>query len=567
MKRIPDMRSATVLLALVAAITGTAIGQEPPGSITDRVDAVFAEWDDPGSSGCALGVIRDGEFLYRRGYGMASLELDVPISSSTIFYIGSTSKQFVSASIMLAQEGGYLSVDDDIRKYVPEIPDYGKTITIRRLLHHTSGLRDYLTLWGLAGEEIADIHEADEALEMIARQKALNFEPGAEYLYSNSGYFMLSVILERATGVSLREFAHEYIFEPLGMKNTHFHDDHTHIIEGRAIGHLRRRDGSTALNMSNFAQVGSGGLYTSVDDLLLWDRNYYDNELGDGDLIHRMLVRGVLNSGDTLSYAAALRIGEYKGLSTVAHGGALGGYRAEFLRFPDQRFSVICLCNLGAINPSGLARRVADVYLADEFEVEPEAPVAEEPAEPAAEVEFVALTESQLQRLTGAYRDRSERTIIEVSVEGGKLKVQGPGVVLHMSPLSDSHFLAVDAPVKIEARFERQDPGRPSLMHVDVEGQAPSTFEPIELFKPDGSQLAEYASTYYSAELDTEWELVVVDDALYLASKPDDPLVPTVKDEFTFRSMTIQCVRDERGRLSGMTVDAGRVRGIHFTRR
>ena len=147
-------------------------------------------------------------------------------------------------SILLAEEAGHLSVDDDIRKYVPEIPDYGQTITIRHLLHHTSGLRDYLGLWNLAGEGAHDIHEADEVLEMIARQKALNFEPGSEYLYSDSGYFMLSVILERATGKSLREFAHEHIFEPLGMENTHFHDDHTHVIEGRAIGHMRDRDGS-----------------------------------------------------------------------------------------------------------------------------------------------------------------------------------------------------------------------------------------------------------------------------------------------------------------------------------
>ncbi|NIN70433.1 MAG: serine hydrolase [Gemmatimonadetes bacterium] len=560
------MRSATVLLSLVVAVTGAARGQEPAGPLADQVDAIFAEWDNSASPGCALGVIKDGEFAYRRGYGMASLELEAPISPSTVFYIGSTSKQFVSASILLAEEAGHLSVDDDIRKYV-QIPDYGKTITIRHLLHHTSGLRDYLELWSLAGEKIVDIHEADEALEMIARQKALNFEPGAEYLYSNSGYFMLSVILERATGKSLREFAHENIFEPLGMENTHFHDDHTHVIEGRAIGHLRRQDGSIALNMSNFAQVGSGGLYTSVDDLLLWDRNYYDNKLGDGGLIDRMLVRGVLNNGDTLSYAAALQIGTYKGLRTVAHGGALGGYRAELLRFPDQRFSIVCLCNLAPMNPSGLARQVADIYLADQFEVEPEAPVAEEPAAPAAAVEFVALTQSQLRSLSGAYRDRSDRDIVELSVEGDQLKVQAPGAVFHMSPLSDSHFLVVDAPVKIEVRFESQGPGRRSLMHVDVEGQAPSTFEPIELFKPTGAQLAEYAGRYYSDELEADWELVAEDDALYLEDEPDDPLVPTVKDEFTIDSVTITFLRDEAGRVTGMTLDAGRVRGIRFLRR
>jgi CubicO group peptidase (beta-lactamase class C family) len=548
------MRSATVLLTLLAFAAPLASGQEPPATLTDRVDALFAEWDDPGSPGCALGVINDGEFLYRRGYGMASLELDVPISSSSVFYIGSTSKQFVAASIFLAEERGFLSVDDDIREYVPEIPDYGTTITIRHLLHHTSGLRDYLTLWSLAGEEIEDIHSADEALEMIARQKALNFEPGAEYLYSNSGYFVLSVILERATGKSLKEFARDYIFQPLEMLNTHFHDDYTHIIKGRAMGHLRRNDGSIALNMSNFAQVGSGGLYTSVDDLLQWDRNFYDNTLGDGGLIDRMLIRGVLNSGDTLSYAAALMIGEYKGLKTVAHGGALGGYRAEFLRFPDQRFSVICLCNLAPMNPSGLARQVADIYLADEFEAEPEAPAAEEAAEPGAEVESVTLGEHQLQALSGAYRDRSDHAIVEVSVEEGRLKLQGPGAAFHMSPLSDSRFLATDAPLRIEARFERHDPGRPTLLHLD------------ELFRPSASQLAEYAGEYYSDELDADWELMVKNGALYLSIEPQHPLVSTIKDEFSLSSVSVSFVRDGRGRVDGLTVDAGRVRGIEFRR-
>lgn len=463
--------ASALLILVISSPTLTAAQQT---QLTKQVDEVFAQWDNPKSPGCALGVIKDGDFIYRRGYGMASLELDVPLSSETVFYIGSTSKQFVSASIMLAAEQGYLSLDDDIRKYVPEMPDYGTTITIRHLIHHTSGLRDYLTLWGLAGENIEDIHTADEALEIITRQKALNFQPGDEYLYSNSGYLLLSVIVERATGKPLREFAHENIFEPLGMKNTHFHDDHTHIVKNRTLGHFRRSDGNIALNMSNFSQVGSGGLYTSVDDLLLWDRNFYDNKLGEGGLIERMLVRGVLNNGDTLTYAAALQVDEYKGLTTVAHGGALGGYRAQLLRFPDQRFSVICLCNVAPTNPTGLAGRVADIYLADQLKPEPEPPVAAEPA----------------------------------------------------------------------AR----------------------TAEP-EAAKPSASELAEYAGEYHSEELDTTWEVVVKEDALYVADGPDEPFEPRERDVFRLGGVTLKFVRGAAGQINEMTVDAGRVRGITFVRR
>ncbi len=473
--RIP-VRALAFSLYLGALAVTSAVGQESQGAgLAKQVDQIFAGWDRTDSPGCALGVISDGQFTYRRGYGMANLEYDVPLSSESVFYIGSTSKQFVAASIMLAAEQGHLSLEDDIRKYVPEIPDYGTTLTVRHLLHHTSGLRDYLTLWNLAGENIEDIHTPDDALQMIARQKSLNFEPGDEYLYSNSGYFLLSVIIERATGKSLREFARENIFEPLGMTHTHFHDDHTHIIKNRAMGHFTRSDGSIALNMSNFALVGSGGLYTSVDDLLLWDRNFYDNQLGEGGLIKHLLVRGILNNGDTLSYAAALQVGEYKGLRTVEHGGALGGYRAQLLRFPDQRFSVVCLCNLAPTNPTALAYRVADLYLADEFEVAPEAPVEEEAAEPRRE---------------------------------------------------------------------------------------PAVAEP---FHPSTAQMAEYPGAYYSEELDATWDLAIKENALYVVGV-ESPFSPQEADVFRLGGVVLRFVRDADGQIAGLTVDAGRVRGIGFVR-
>lgn len=556
---------------LASAILITVLGWPQPtgaqqGGRVEEVDAIFAQWDREDSPGCALGIIQDGAFVYRRGYGMASLELAVPISSKSVFYIGSTSKQFVSASIMLAAEQGRLSLDDDIRTYLPEVPDYGNTITIRHLLHHTSGLRDYLTLWDLAGERIEDIHSAEEALEMIARQKAPNFDPGDEYLYSNSGYFLLSVIVKRATGHSLREYAQQNIFQPLGMEHTHFHDDYTHIVKNRAIGHLLRGDGTVALNMSNFAQVGSGGIYSSVDDLLLWDRNYYDNELGNGGLIERMQVRGALNNGDTLNYAAALLIDEYRGLRTVSHGGALGGYRADFLRFPDQRFSVICLCNLASITPSSLAYQVADVYLADQFPESLQTQVAEEEVGARGPADFVTLPPAELEPLAGMYRAQSTGMIIEVSTTDGGLRIEGPDFTYHFSPLSSSQFVATDAPVGIELRFEHQTGGNPTLVRAMVQGQPPLTLELIERFEPDASALAEYAGVYFSEELDTGWELIVKEGALFRVRRPNTPLEPEAQDQFTLGNVTLRFVRSADGEVTSFAVDAGRVRGIEFVR-
>lgn len=351
-----------VVLALVMVSCGYG-----PGVPAAEIDAIFAQWDQPDSPGAALAVIRNGKIIYSRGYGMSSLEHDTPITPETVFYIGSTSKQFVATAIHLLAEDGILSLNDDIRSYVPEIPAYGRTITIRHLLHHTSGLRDYLTLWALSGRNFADSMSEEEILDLVSRQKALNFTPGDQYMYSNSGYFLLAVIVKRVSDLSLREYTEANIFAPLGMTQTHFHDDRNMIVKNRAQGHIAQEDSTIALYTSSFDLVGSGGLHTTVEDLARWDGNFYHNRLGKGDqsLIENMQVRGILNSGDTLTYASGLVVGQYRGLNTVSHGGSFIGYKAELLRFPEQGFSVICLCNLSQMNPVSLAKRVADVFLAD----------------------------------------------------------------------------------------------------------------------------------------------------------------------------------------------------------
>jgi CubicO group peptidase (beta-lactamase class C family) len=545
------------LAVLTAARVPTARAQtQPDDALRARVDSVFAEWDRPDSPGCALGIIRDGEFVYRRGYGMANLEHDVPISSKTVFYIASTSKQFVAASVILAAEQGYLSLDDDVREYIPELPDYGDTITIRHLLHHTSGLRDYLTLWSLAGEEFADVHEPEDALAMIVRQKKLNFRPGAEFLYSNTGYFLLSVILERATGKTLREFAHEHIFGPLGMRGSHFHDDRTHISKNRAIGHVKRPDGTFGMYVSNFDLVGSGGLHTSVDDLLLWDRNFYQNRLGRGTLLEELHRRGVLTNGDTLDYAAGLRIAEYRGLRTVDHGGSAQGYRTQLLRFPDQRFSVIVLCNLGSINPTRLARRVADIYLADAFTE----PKREWP--PIAEERLVELTDDELRAWSGAYRDAETGAFWKIIAEDGRLKVDAGGRVFRLAPLSADRFRSLNPAFDVIVRFERE----PRRLHVETVDGDTTTYEAVEPFQPNAARLAEYAGEYYSDELEATWLVEVRDDSLFVEGGPEGALAPTVEDEFRLRALRLEFVRDDAGRVAGIVVDAGRVRGLQLER-
>ena len=332
------------------------------------VDGVFKAWNHSTTPGVAVGIIRDGNLVYTKGYGMADLEHDIPIADSTIFYIGSVSKQFVAMCILLLEEQGKLNLADPVQKYLPDFPTYQAPITIGHFIHHTSGVRDNLTLWALAGNDYLDHIDKNEMYQLIRRQKELNFAPGEKYLYSNSCYFMLGLIIEKISGKSLKEFARENIFEPLGMRSTFFQDDNTLIIKNRAFSYLQE-NGRYKNQIMRYDLVGSGGVYSNIRDLYLWDQNFYHNKLGKAKqtLIDKMYTEGILNNGKSSGYAFALNIGTYRGLKTVSHGGALASYRSFLLRFPEQKLSVIILGNVTPIAIDKLSYKVADLMLENQL--------------------------------------------------------------------------------------------------------------------------------------------------------------------------------------------------------
>lgn len=367
------IRAAALLLL---AIASTVAQDAPPAGknialrdLHESVDRVFAKWDSTASPGCALSVIRDGHIVYERGYGMADLDHDIPINPETVFHVASISKQFTAAAIILLAQEGKISLDDDVRKYITELPDFGVPITIRHLIYHTSGLRDQWELLGLAGWRYSlDLITDDDVLEVMSRQKDLNFKPGEQHVYCNTGYTLLAQIVKRVSGQSLREFTTKRIFVPLDMRNTHFRDDHAEVVKHIAYGYVEGDSGNGyRLSVTNFDTVGATSLLTTVEDLARWDENFYHPRVGGQALVTQQLERGKLNSGKELDYAFGLVHGKYRGLATVDHAGADAGYRADLVRFPDQHFSVACLCNKGEINPSELTRKVADIYLAERF--------------------------------------------------------------------------------------------------------------------------------------------------------------------------------------------------------
>jgi CubicO group peptidase (beta-lactamase class C family) len=363
--RVAGCVAAIVAMSLVLA-AAPRTSQIPPRASHPAIDAIFATWNTKDSPGCALGVFRDGGMAYSKGYGMASLEHDAPITPESVFYAGSVSKQFTAMAAALAIQQGKLSYDDSIRKFLPELPPYAGAIKVSHLIHHTSGLRDYNTLLSIAGRRDEDAWDNRVVLQMTAKQAQLNFEPGDEYLYSNTGYTLLATIVERAAGTTFATFADTNIFTPLGLAVTHYHVDARRLVRHRALGYAQR-DGQWTLDTPINERAGAGGLYTSIPDLLKWDENFYTGRVGGPDLLEKLQTRGRLNDGKTLPYAWGLQIGNYRGLPIVEHSGSLGGYRAHLIRFPAQHASVALLCNASTIAPTTLARRVADVVLADKL--------------------------------------------------------------------------------------------------------------------------------------------------------------------------------------------------------
>jgi CubicO group peptidase (beta-lactamase class C family) len=320
------MRLAAAILCISLALPINV--RELSTDLDQRVDQVFAAYDKADSPGCALGVIRNGNFIYRKAYGMGSLELGVPLSPQSVFYMGSVSKQFTAASVVLAAEQGFLSLDDDVRKYLPEIPAYGQAVSLRDMLHHTSGFPDVLGLLEVSGRDPMGSHSTEELIGLIARQEPTNYGPRGKYRYSNTNYFLLAQVVKRATKKPLSEFASENIFKPLGMAHTRFYDDDTVVVPGRVAAYAPGKNRQFLVNWStNYDIVGGGGLMSTVDDLLFWDRNFYDNKLGKGSLLKEMQTRGVLKSGTESNYALGLLLNTYRGLPTVEHGGALFGYQ------------------------------------------------------------------------------------------------------------------------------------------------------------------------------------------------------------------------------------------------
>jgi CubicO group peptidase (beta-lactamase class C family) len=547
-----------VCLAAALVLAGSDARAQQPWSaeLATRVDKVFERMDKPTSPGCALAVVREGRVVYTRGYGMANLDHDIAITPSTVFHVASVSKQFTAAAVLLLARDGKLSLDDDVRKYVPELPDFGAAITIRHLIHHTSGLRDQWELLILAGWRYSlDLITDDDVLHVMARQKDLNFRPGAEHVYCNTGYTLLATIVKQVSGQSFREFTAARMFKPLGMTRTFFRDDHAEIIKGQAYGYVPDRD-TFRLSVTNFDTAGATSLHTTVEDMALWDRNFDDGRVGGQEFLAALLRKGALASGEELAYASGLTHGSYRGLPTIGHGGSDAGYRADYLRFPGQQTSFACFCNLSSANPSELTRRVADVYLADKLGPAPAAAADDRPA--------VSISAEELGRYEGLYWQPGTDNYRKLVAKSGTLEVVYGQTGVPLKAVGGAVFAGRAADLRVDVSAT----GRRLTETVRSGAVKPVTFEGVELCAPTAAQAAEYTGVYHSEEIEPAFRVEIADGKILLRRLKVAPanLEPLTRDVFRGSAGTLRFSRDAKGRVSGFTLSSGRIRGFRFTR-
>jgi CubicO group peptidase (beta-lactamase class C family) len=550
-----SLRTVAVLLLVVDLAFALPLAAQDtlPAVVRTQVDAVFARWDHTNTPGCALGISQNGHTVYERGYGMAELQYGLAITPQSIFHVASISKQFTAFAVALLAHDGKLSLDGDIRKYLPEIPDYGTVITVRQLMHHVSGLRDQWQLLGYAGWRFPeDLITEQDVLNIVRRQKRLNFTPQSEWLYSNTGFTLLAVIVQRVSGQSLRDFAQQRIFAPLGMTHTHFHDDHAMIVPGRTSAYVPQATG-WKISIPDFDTYGATSLFTTTGDLLIWMNNLDHPTVGTAQLVTEAQKSAVLSDGTLANYGYGLSLGTYRGLVAIGHGGADAGYRAQVERYPERGLSIAVLCNAGTAAPNVMLRRVADAVLgtsvsADVVTADPE------PQHVSADV---------LARWVGTYRDTVSQSVLRILQSGDTLRqANGPRLI----PTSDTTLRLAGGATTYVLRLNG---GRVVGLR-----QLPKTLRSIEYRRepsraPGRDSLAAYAGTYYSEELDVRYTLAVRDSVLAVEFRKinDASMTMVFPDGFlsTFGA-TIVFTRDAKQRITGFTLTDGRVRGVRFDR-
>lgn len=560
-------------VAIVLLVAVPAAAQEAE-SERDRVDRLVADYSGPEAPGVLVAVVRGGEPVFQRAYGMANLTHGVPFTTETRTNIGSTSKQFTAFAIALLADRGALSLDDDVRRHVPELPDLGETVTLRHLLTHTSGYREFLNALAIGGWRLdqADHIDRDEILRVVQRQPALQNSPGGEWNYNNTGYALLAIVVERVTGSEFPDWMRANVFEPLGMTSTVVRANRWQIVPNSAQGYAPAGDGRFRETSDIPAAMGAGGIYTTVGDLARWVGNLRTGELGGRALMDRMTTRYVLTTGDTTDYALGLMVGRTRGLSVIQHGGADTAHRSHFLYYPDIDAGLIVLSNHAGF-AGNIPGRIAEVFFGEHMEPRAtpagEGPVADAPAATEADVFDPALFDpTSFDIFAGRYELAIQPGfILTFRRDGDRLLTQATGQpAFEIVPTSDSTFTIVGVPASLT--FHRDEDGKVTGLTLHQNGNHAAR----RLDDPPGAgpDLAAYVGRYYSPEFESFYTVSIEDDHLVMRHRRTGQVTlnHTRDDTFAggFPLSEVAFTRDAAGQVVGFRASNVRARGIEFER-
>ena len=524
-----------------------------------EADILFEKYDNNDSPGIAISVNKDGENIYQKGYGMANLEYGIPITTQTKFHVASLSKQFTAFLILQLEDEGVLSLKDDVRKYIPELPDYGHTITIDHLLTHSSGLRDQWRLLELAGWRLDDVIKTEQIFKLIIQQEELNFEPGKKHRYSNSGYTLLAIIVERLTETSFADYAKKTIFDPLDMDDSFFYDDHEGIIENRAYSY-KKVNGNLKKSNLNFGTVGPTSLFSTIEDMNKWAYNFTEMTIGNKRIFKSM------DQHIGSEYARGQFVTNYKGFKMICHSGSDAGYRLYFARFPKLGYEFSLFANASYISAYDEILRLIDFYLQDEFPKEEDEIDWEEPFK--YKEDFITLSNDELKAFEGSYYDKERKDFWKVFLVNDTLRCYGKLLedTVKLNPVGPKNFKVPGSPFDVSINFKENDYDEPIL-----EFRIPD-YAWLWNEKKISVNKADYVGSYYNKELDVQYDLIERENELYLThQKLDDIKIAPINDSY-FMSQNrnfsdIRFERNDAGKIQTFSVKNGGVENMTFTRK
>ncbi len=519
-------------------------------------------WDQDNAPGISVAIARGGEIVYAEGFGLAQMEYAIPIDSDTIFHVASVSKQFTAFALVLCEQEGLLDLDDEVHKYVPWLHDFGKAITIRHLLNHTSGIRDQWELLAMSGYRLDDVLTQEHILSLLRNQRELNFEPGSEYMYSNMGFSLAAEVVTAVTGESLDEYCQERIFMPLGMERSHFHQDHRHIVPERAYSYAAKGKDWEKGSL-NYANVGATSLFTTAPDLCRWLMNLGTGDVGGEEGIAALTTKGRFNNGKEHNYALGIMVNDYKSARIWHHSGGDAGFRSQALYFPNAELAIAVLSNASNVAPQRIANGIADIVLASQLRAETEDKA--EPEQP--ERESIPIDDATLDRIIGRYTGTGMPEVV-VSRKGtlAHIEIVGQGNA-ELLRQSETEFFVKEAPIIF--RFELSaDNAEPAKVLVVVQGGTERRGERAADEPEDATAAMAWAGRYYSPELETFYEIVVEEDQIFARHRRHGmiPLKRVGPDllagqEFYFLKVLFE---REDGEVIGFRLSGGRVQNMKF---